>query len=156
LKHRLMLNNEAIEKILGTKLPSVKIKDIHWKTQDSTPESLLFYKFTGNVKSDALFTERISNSQFAFLIVNKDHPDLPENSFIISEEKWPETQKEVLDLLYPLPPLKILAVTGTNGKTTTADLVLQLGTLIGKKGFSIGTLEVREYQKDILDFGQTS
>lgn len=151
-----MLNNEAIEKILGTKLPSVKIKDIHWKTQDSTPESLLFYKFTGNVKSDALFTERISNSQFAFLIVNKDHPDLPENSFIISEEKWPETQREVLDLLYPLPPLKILAVTGTNGKTTTADLVLQLGTLIGKKGFSIGTLGVREYQKDILDFGQTS
>src|SRR5690606_37197235 len=114
-------------------LPSVKIKDIHWKTQDSTLESLLFYRFTGNEKADSLFEERISHSDFALLVVNKSHPNLPKNSVIIEDKNWPEIQKKILDILYPLPDLKILAVTGTNGKTTTTDLVLQLGTLIGKK-----------------------
>src|SRR5690606_33425380 len=47
-------------------------------------------------------------------------------------------------------------VTGTNGKTTTADLILQLGELCGKKGLSIGTLGVRENHKTLLDFGMTS
>lgn len=151
-----MRNNEALEKILGINLPCVKIKDIHWKTQDSTSESLLFYKFTGIEKNDAQFEDRIRKASFAFLIVNRSRENLPSNSIIIPEENWPKVQKEILDLLYPIPPLKILAVTGTNGKTTTTDLVLQLGTLIGKKGLSVGTLGVREYQKDLLDFGQTS
>jgi UDP-N-acetylmuramoyl-L-alanyl-D-glutamate--2,6-diaminopimelate ligase len=52
--------------------------------------------------------------------------------------------------------MKLMALTGTNGKTTTTDLVLQLGEIIGKKGLSIGTLGVRENQKTILDFGLTS
>jgi UDP-N-acetylmuramoyl-L-alanyl-D-glutamate--2,6-diaminopimelate ligase len=78
------------------------------------------------------------------------------NSSVVSEVDWPGIQKELLDLLYPLPCLKMFAVTGTNGKTTTADLILQLGELSGKKGLSIGTLGVREYNKTILDFGLTS
>ena len=52
--------------------------------------------------------------------------------------------------------MNYIGVTGTNGKTTTTDLVLQIAYLMGKKGISIGTLGVREYQKQILDFGLTS
>jgi len=135
---------------------TAKYTDIHWKTQDSTSESVLFYKILDDDKSQKLFTERIDKSQYAWLIVNKDHPSRPMNSSIIPEDKWPETQKQILDKLYPLPKLKMIALTGTNGKTTTTDLVLQLGELSGKKGLSVGTLGVREYNKTILDFGLTS
>lgn len=130
----------------------LNIKDIHWKTQDSTKESVLFYKIT----DEKLFAERIDKAQYGWLVVNKDHPSRPMNSSILPEEKWPEAQKEILDKLYPLPKLKLIALTGTNGKTTTTDLVLQLGELSGKKGMSVGTLGVREYNKTILDFGLTS
>lgn len=146
MKLRRMLN----DKVLST------IKDIHWKTQESTKDSILFYKILPDEKSQSLFTERIQSSQFQWLVVNCDHPSRPMNSTIIPESEWPEVQKSILDKLYPLPDIKILAVTGTNGKTTTADLVLQLGELAGKKGMSIGTLGVRENHKNILDFGLTS
>ncbi len=130
----------------------LNIKDIHWKTQDSDSESVLFYKIT----DDKVFSERIDKAQYKWLVNNKDHPSRPMNSSIIPEDQWPEVQKEILDRLYPQPKLKLIALTGTNGKTTTTDLVLQLGHLSGKKGLSVGTLGVREYNKTILDFGLTS
>jgi UDP-N-acetylmuramoyl-L-alanyl-D-glutamate--2,6-diaminopimelate ligase len=151
-----MLNENDLSKILNDRIPHLKISDIHWKTQDSNSESILFYKILPDEKSQKLFVDRIGSAKFGWVIVNVDHPSRPINSTIISEEKWPEIQKEILDNLYPLPPLKLFALTGTNGKTTTADLFLQIGELCGKKGMSIGTLGVRSNHKTILDFGLTS
>jgi UDP-N-acetylmuramoyl-L-alanyl-D-glutamate--2,6-diaminopimelate ligase len=151
-----MLNEKDLAKILIETLPTLSISDIHWKTQDSDKTSILFYKILENDKAKEVFTERIDKASFGWLIVNTDHPSRPMNSSVLSEEHWPRVQKEILDKLYPMPPLKLIAVTGTNGKTTTADLVLQLGELCGKKGMSVGTLGVRENHKTILDFGLTS
>lgn len=151
-----MLNEKALEKILNTDLPEIQITDIHWKTQDSDRNSILFYRILPDDNSRRTFTERINKTQFGWLVVNEDHPSRPMNSSVIPHEKWPEIQKQILDALYPLPKLKLFAVTGTNGKTTTADLVLQLGELCGKRGMSVGTLGVRENYKTILDFGLTS
>lgn len=151
-----MLNEVRLGQILGVNLPHLKVSDIHWKGQDSDRNSILFYKINDDEKSEKLFQERIQNSHFAWLIINKDHPGRPINASVIDEKEWPRIQKKILDELYPMPPLKLLAVTGTNGKTTTADLVLQLGELCGKKGMSLGTLGVRENHKTILDFGLTS
>lgn len=151
-----MLNEKKLSQILGINLPSLTIKDIHWKSQDCQPEGLLFYRIPDNEEGRLAFTERVKVAKFAWLIVNISHPDLPQNASVIDEAKWPNIQKEILDILYPLPSIKLIGITGTNGKTTTTDLVLQLAHLAGKKGISIGTLGVREYQKQILDFGLTS
>jgi UDP-N-acetylmuramoyl-L-alanyl-D-glutamate--2,6-diaminopimelate ligase len=151
-----MLNEKSLNSILTVDLPPMNITDIHWKTQDSTKSSILFYKILNDEKSQKLFTQRIDKAQFGWLILNQDHPARPINSSIVNEADWPRIQKEILDNLYPMPKLKMLALTGTNGKTTTTDLVLQLGELCGKKGLSVGTLGVREYQKTLLDFGLTS
>src|SRR5690606_12958011 len=109
-----------------------------------------------DIKSKNLFRERIQNTHFAWLITNVDHDSRPINSSVIPENEWPVIQQQILDELYPLPSLKMIAVTGTNGKTTTADLVLQLGELCGQKGISIGTLGVRSEGKTLLDFSMTS
>ena len=151
-----MLNEKSLEKILNVHLPPLHISDIHWKTQDSDKNSILFYKILPDEKSRQVFAERIDKSQFAWLVVNEDHPSRPMNSSVIADTEWPRIQKALLDELYPLPSLKLFAVTGTNGKTTTADLVLQLGELCGKRGLSVGTLGVRENHRTILDFGLTS
>lgn len=144
-----MLNNDQLSKLLTT-------KDIHWRTQDSTPESVLFYKIADDQKNIELFHTRIAQTKFAWLVVNREVPNLPTNTVVIDEKLWPETQYQILNKLYPLPKIKMIAITGTNGKTTTTDLVLQLGHLMGKKGLSVGTLGVREYNHTILDFGLTS
>ncbi len=133
-----------------------KFKDIHWKTQLSTHDSILFYRIGENPDARKTFEERIAATQYGILVVNVAITPLPKNTIVIEEAKWPSIQKEILDRLYPLPQLKFIGITGTNGKTTTTDLVLQLGHLAGKKGLSIGTLGVREYQNQILDFGLTS
>jgi UDP-N-acetylmuramoyl-L-alanyl-D-glutamate--2,6-diaminopimelate ligase len=151
-----MLNEKELSNILSTSLPTIKVSDIHWKSQDSNKNSLLFYKIQNDEQSHKLFTERIDKAQYAWLVVNCDHPSRPLNSTVIDEKQWPLIQKKILDKLYPLPKLKLIALTGTNGKTTTADLVLQIGELCGKKGLSIGTLGVREYQKTLLNFELTS
>ena len=151
-----MLNNDELGKILNESIPHVLINDIHWRTQDSTSESILFYKLTDDVKSEQIFLDRIKDSKYAWLVINRNMQNNPRNVSIINEAIWPHIQKKILDNIFPQPKIKMIGITGTNGKTTTADLVLQIGHLIEKKGFSIGTLGVREYNKTMLDFGLTS
>lgn len=151
-----MLNN-FLEKYLNQNLSNVpSLRDIHWKSQDSTSDSLLFYKIGNQVNDENLFYQRVSSASFGFLIINRLIENAPKNSIVLDETEWPKFQKECLDILYPIPNIKMMGVTGTNGKTTTADLVLQLGAQAGKKGISIGTLGVRENGRTIEDFGLTS
>jgi UDP-N-acetylmuramoyl-L-alanyl-D-glutamate--2,6-diaminopimelate ligase len=151
-----MLNEKNLKLIFGIDFPVLNIKDIHWRAQESDENSLLFYRIGDDLKSIHQFGERIKKAKFSWLIVNKPHVALPQNATILSDEKWPEIQKKILDILFPLPKIKLIAITGTNGKTTTTDLVLQLAHKLGKKGLSIGTLGVRENGKTLLDFGLTS
>lgn len=151
-----MLNEKNLEGILGKKLPPINLNDIHWRVEESTPEAVLFYRIGETPEARRLFQERVSSAKFGCLVVNRPEPDLPADSIVIEESRWPQTQKAILDILYPLPVMSYIGITGTNGKTTTTDLVLQIAHLMGKKGISIGTLGVREYQKQILDFGLTS
>lgn len=151
-----MLNKSTLSSILGQTVNCPDLDDIHWQVQSSTSTSLFFYRIGTEPKAIELFVERMRTADFGWLIVNRTYPGLPKNATVISESLWPEVQKKCLDVLYPLPALKLIAITGTNGKTTTTDLVLQLGEMMGKKGMSVGTLGVRENHKTILDFGLTS
>jgi len=101
-----MLNNNQLSIILGVELPLLNLKDIHWRTQNSDLHSILFYKIGTDKKSEEDFQERIKNSFFGWLIVNRNVSGLPDNSTIVPETKWPEVQKKILDILYPMPQLK--------------------------------------------------
>jgi UDP-N-acetylmuramoyl-L-alanyl-D-glutamate--2,6-diaminopimelate ligase len=137
-------------------LNNLTFKRVDWKVQESTGDSLLFYRIGVGEKAELDFFDRIKTAKYKHLIVNLDLPNLPANTTILPESKWPETQKEACDQVYPMPALKLIALTGTNGKTTTTDLVLQLGEQAGFRGFSIGTLGVRTLGKTLNDFGLTS
>jgi UDP-N-acetylmuramoyl-L-alanyl-D-glutamate--2,6-diaminopimelate ligase len=135
---------------------SSRIKDLQWKAQESTYDSLLFYRIGKNEQAQKDFSERMKKTNFAWLVTNQSHPEMPKNSCVIPDSQWNPILKQLLDVLFPMPDLKLLALTGTNGKSTTTDLVLQLGELAGYKGISIGTLGVRENHRTLLDFGLTS
>ncbi len=86
----------------------------------------------------------------------------------IFEKKYPEvkfflfenTRKalgEALRLFYSEPDenLKIFGVTGTNGKTTTTNLLYQYLNLYGKNTGIIGTIEYR-YKDEVFSSGRTT
>ncbi|WJG08733.1 UDP-N-acetylmuramoyl-L-alanyl-D-glutamate--2,6-diaminopimelate ligase [Aliiglaciecola sp. LCG003] len=56
---------------------------------------------------------------------------------------------------FPADQLDIIAVTGTNGKTSTVQLVSQLRALCGQGSASIGTLGAGMYSADISDLEKT-
>lgn len=158
-----MLSKLTLATILGLSFDELpesqeQFNGIDWRTQTSTKETILFYKIGDKSQDESQFWERIQFAQYGLLILNKKpERNLPPATIVIEESRWPELQKKILDFFFPVPnQLKLIAVTGTNGKTTTTDLILQLGEQCGKKGLSLGTLGVRENGKTLEDFGLTS
>lgn len=70
------------------------------------------------------------------------HLEMREQSLIIAFYQLPETLSELAACFYQYPAssLSVVAVTGTNGKTSTVQLTSQLADLLGESSASIGTL----------------
>lgn len=70
------------------------------------------------------------------------HLDMREQSLIVSFYKLPQNLSALAAAFYhaPAEEFEVIAVTGTNGKTSTVQLTSQLASLLGQKVASIGTL----------------
>ena len=160
------MNNELVVKLLGSKVESKNLditsshalQTIEWKTQDSSQNSILFYKITEG--SEEKFLSTIQNTSYGLLIVNYYHESFKslKNVLVTTNEEWLECQKILLDHLYPFPfsQVKLVGITGTNGKTTTTDLIRQIALNDGKKVLTIGTLGVKKNQDQIIPEGLTT
>ncbi|MGJ8681111.1 UDP-N-acetylmuramoyl-L-alanyl-D-glutamate--2,6-diaminopimelate ligase [Paraglaciecola sp.] len=70
------------------------------------------------------------------------HLEMREQSLLISFYQLPQTMSELAGRFYQFPAnsLSVIAITGTNGKTSTVQLTSQLAYLLGEQAASIGTL----------------
>lgn len=75
------------------------------------------------------------------------HVEMREQSIIVSFYQLPEKLSELAGYFYQFPAnsMSVIAVTGTNGKTSTVQLTSQLATLMGEHAASIGTLGAGMY-----------
>lgn len=155
-----LIDNVVSKSIYSNIKNNSAVTDITWKTQESTNQHILFYKLNDtSTKSIELFKSRIKKCDYAYVITNKIHHNIKEilNIIVVDENNWLKIQKIVLDHFYPIPSnIKLFAVTGTNGKTTTVDLMSQLASLNGIKNVTIGTLGLVVNRKKELDFGLTT
>lgn len=147
--------NNLIEKY---KLNFQNIDAVDWKTEDSGHSSILFYKINDMDPNAMLnFEKRIKKSKYKYCLVNSNEIKIP-NVICVSDTDWKELQKQCCDEVYPisLKSKKIIGITGTNGKTTTTDIIRQI--LVNEKIniLTIGTLGVWKNDKNISDFGLTS
>lgn len=126
------------------------------RVQKSKPSCAIFYYLHESENAEAKLINYLSEYTPDILVLNRSFPvNVP--SLVVKKDKWNEFQQIVCDKYFPLPQKpKILAITGTNGKTTTADLVLQLATMSSLRAISIGTLGVRGESGQIEDFGLTT
>ena len=72
-----------------------------------------------------------------------------QNKPIIKVKNVYQTLIEALQNFYPNLPENILAITGTNGKTSVAHFIFQMQEIIGKKAASIGTIGIKTSDKSI-------
>lgn len=131
--------------------------NIQWKTQDSDPNSILFYRLNdSDTESLRLFKDRIDKANFKFCIVNNESLTV-KNIIGTSTEEFNSLQLALLKTYYPVSnDLKFLGVTGTNGKTTTVDLIRQIALSNNKKILSFGTLGVYLNDEKIENFNLTT
>lgn len=71
-----------------------------------------------------------------------DDPDRCTGDNIFYMPRMREALAFATEILYPDAPKNLIAVTGTNGKSSVVSYVYQLLTLLGKKTASIGTLGI--------------
>ena len=122
------------------------LKDVHWKLDESNLETLIFYRLYPDEESLNKLIRRIPGKKYGVLILNRrpngELRQFLKNFIVIEEEFFFKAQLKILNLLYPLPEKKIrlVGVTGTNGKTTTCYLAAQLLSYFGKQAFYLGSL----------------
>ncbi len=134
-----------------------ELKDITDRFEEVRKGTLLFYRL-GEREEDFLrllsYGKKVTEKNFFLVLQVSAERSLSLEvkelrgvfpSFVIFEkEEFVRCQQKILDDLYPLhkKKIKLIGITGTNGKTTSAHLTAQLCNLIDskKKTFYLGTL----------------
>lgn len=116
-----------------------KISELSSLLQTAKSNELVFYYIRKG--QEELFKKRYELSQKPIVLTNKD---LGEDEYILAK-------KEFIEVFYPKPKnLKLCGITGTNGKTTTVFLAMQMAQQYGKKALSLGTYGLRD-EKGLLE-----
>ncbi len=133
-----------------------QLSDVTLNLQAAVANQVVFYKIRESATSLDLFLKRLNSSKFGILIINRHIEEVSSlaNVFECSEDDFDKIQKDILDKFYPLvrsevQTLKIVGVTGTNGKTTVVNLSRQISSMLGFKALSLGTLGIFDGEKKV-------
>lgn len=145
-----MLLSELLKKVsvLSNFSEDIEIKGISSSSKD-VKSGYIFVPVKG-LKNDGLdfLDEAIKNGAVLILTDREIKTHLP----CLKTKHLLKTMALIASELYPSKKIKTIAVTGTNGKTSTAYYVYQLLNHFGIKTASIGTLGV--YVDDVLQEGK--
>ena len=147
-----LLSDLVISKNEIEKLDS-KITNITTNLQGAKESDFVFYKVNPkNAKSLADFEKRIKEATPGLIVLNSEASNLKiANSLYIESDNFLKAQKILLDELFPnKQTLKMVGVTGTNGKTTTVNLAMQIASLTGHPAVSIGTIGIQDVNGPIV------
>lgn len=135
-----------------------EVRGFDWKIETAGENVLVAYNLAAGAVAHSALEARLRTSRAIVLLLSREPEGAISRPYLVVREgAWVECLSQLCDVFYPLAPkLSILAVTGTNGKTTTADLVLQLGEAAGLRGLSIGTLGIRQGTTTLEDMGATT
>jgi UDP-N-acetylmuramoyl-L-alanyl-D-glutamate--2,6-diaminopimelate ligase len=133
-----------------------QLKELEWKIQDSNLDSALFYYFPEDTRERRdNFHKALENAHFGLCITNVKNIEL-EKVICLESNDWDKLLEESCDYFYPLKKSLKIGVTGTNGKTTTTDILRQLLKMKNKSVLTIGTLGVWLNNQKKNDFGLTT
>jgi UDP-N-acetylmuramoyl-L-alanyl-D-glutamate--2,6-diaminopimelate ligase len=155
------MNKKEILEILSSDIVSqnkmtdldIILNNITTNLQNAEDGDIVFYKISSDEKSIDNFAKRINGKKPGLLILNHGAEFVKdENCLFIDVNRFLNVQKKILDLLFPNKnKMKIIGVTGTNGKTTTVNLAMQISHHSGHPAISVGTIGVQDYKGSLID-----
>jgi UDP-N-acetylmuramoyl-L-alanyl-D-glutamate--2,6-diaminopimelate ligase len=145
--------------LLKKKIDFSALDDCSINLDSSKKNQIIFYKNHNDEKSLNLLHARLSSANPGLIIfTNRPKIKVKYSFIVVSEKKFLLIQRKILEILFPISRFpKVFAITGTNGKTTTAFLLMQLLEQVGKSAGFVGTtgLYIRNKKVD-HDFTTTS
>ncbi len=147
-----ILNSSIVSKNSLTE-SSEAITNITTNLQNAKASDVVFYNINSDEKSWANFQKRMQGAKPGLLVLNHGSENYKgENTIFVDGAKFLQIQKLILDQLFPNKnKLKLVGVTGTNGKTTTVNLAMQISAMLGHPAFSIGTIGIQDSKGPIAD-----
>jgi len=118
-------------------------------------KNYIFFAIKGNNIDGEKFIKEAVNNGASVIVCSHNSKYKNKKILIIKRKKIRNLVSEISSKFYKLKPKNIIAVTGTNGKTSVADLFYQILSLNKIPAASIGTLGVK-YKNKILKTGLTS
>ncbi|EQC43265.1 Mur ligase family protein [Bacteriovorax sp. Seq25_V] len=129
------------------------IKSVTTNIQDADSNSAVFYRINEGQKNKDLFIERLKNSQAQVVYVYSVEQWNCEDDrvVLVNEDEFLNLQEKLCNDVYPnWSKVKVIGVTGTNGKSTIVHLCQQILSANGQKAFTIGTIGVFDGEKELL------
>ena len=117
--------------VSGTAPENMEIKDIALDSRLAKSGSV-FFALSGKVKDGAEFIPSALANGASVIVVEKGKIKSSEYFLIESENPF-ALLTEFLQIFYSPLPANIYAITGTNGKTSTAEFTRQILQFLGKK-----------------------
>jgi UDP-N-acetylmuramoyl-L-alanyl-D-glutamate--2,6-diaminopimelate ligase len=135
------------------KIDVKSIEDVSVRLDRAKANQVVFYNLKDDSKSQELFKARLGGRSDFLLVISQKPSNLvlEKNFLILPQNKFLKAQKLICDLLFPIKRenFKLIGITGTNGKSTTAYLGMSISTLLGHKALTVGTLGIDSYTENI-------
>ena len=122
--------------------------------QTAKHEDIVFYKVNSDEKSQENFHKRLAKGKPGLIVLNHGAEAYikNDNCIFIDASRFLILQKQLLDHFCPNNnTLKLIGVTGTNGKTTTVNLAMYVSTMLNHPAISVGTIGVHDAKGSLID-----
>ncbi|MBH48677.1 MAG: hypothetical protein CME71_10960 [Halobacteriovorax sp.] len=125
---------------------------------DRCPEDYaVFYRLAEGDRAQSIFAQRLEQSKASIVFVSRDVKVEDDRVVCLAENNFEKLIKSAVDEFYPVNKgLKLVAITGTNGKTSTVHLLSQLLRQKNMNVLSIGTLGIRLNDEEVANEGLTT
>ncbi len=135
-------------KNINTKYKSIKFKNIRFNSKECKPNDI-FFAISGNEVNGNNYIKNAINKGAKIIVSDLKFEGFDNNKVLFVRSKNTRNSlAEAASKIYYKKPKNIIAITGTNGKTSVANFYYQILTLNNKKAATIGTLGV--YQKKFI------
>jgi murE/murF fusion protein len=143
-----MLLKKLIKNISNEK-KKIKISGISTNSKE-VKKNYIFFAIKGNkLNGEKFINEAIKKGASVIVCSKRCNIKVKKNILLIKKNNIRKFLSLVASKFYKLKPKNIIAVTGTNGKTSVADIFYQLFRLNNVPSASIGTLGIKYNNKNI-------
>ena len=129
-------------------MKKLKIKGLALNSKD-VKKGFIFFAIKGTKFNGENFIDKAIENGAIIIICSTSCKFQSTKVIVIKKKNVRNCLSEVSSKFYKLKPKNIIAVTGTNGKTSVADFFYQILSLNKKPVASIGTLGIK-YKKKLL------